>query len=278
MKKVRQSLAGICIAAVILCSWLAPLDEPATKQVDAGLKNALVTFATARTLNGVVSALQGTQVATQPFGVGITFTPGQLLSPANEVLKHFSDLMLAASIAFGIQKVLIGIGAFWLVSLALTVVALAWAWSSFRLEQPPRWLAKGLVVLVMVRFAIPAVAIGTDMLVQRFLAADYEASQQAIALSSSQLATLNPPVPSSAEGSGILDRMKDLLPKGMDVKARFERLKDAAEQATTHVVNIMVIFLLQTLIIPLLLLWGLYGIARAVIVWPSGVSARVGNR
>jgi hypothetical protein len=79
------------------------------EKVDAGLKRALVSFATARALNGVISVVQGTEIVAQPLGVGVTLTPGQLLAPINELVKHFSDLMLAASMSHSAsRKALIG--------------------------------------------------------------------------------------------------------------------------------------------------------------------------
>ena len=265
------------MAAIVVCSWLGPLDTPATEQIDAGLKRALISFATARALNGVISVVQGTQVSAQPFGVGVNLTPGQLLAPLSELVKHFSDLMLAASIAFGIQKVLISIGGYWLISLVLTAAALGWTWFHFHRMQPPAWLCRSVVILLMLRFAIPLVTIGTDLLSQKFLAADYVSSQRAIESSSGQVAILNPPIPASTEAQGTWDKVKDWISKSADVKTHFEDLKKTAEQAIEHVVKIMVIFMLQTLVIPLLLLWGLYGVLRSTFELPrhaSNVAAR----
>ena len=268
MKNARQVVLIICMAAIVLCSWLGPLDTPATEQVDAGLKRALISFATARALNGVISVVQGTQVSAQPFGVGVNLTPGQLLAPLSELVKHFSDLMLAASIAFGIQKVLISIGGYWLISLVLTAAALGWTWFHFRHVQPPAWLSRVVVILLMLRFAIPLVTIGTDLLSQKFLAADYASSQRAIDASSGQVAMLNPPIPGSTEAQGTWDKVKDWISKSADVKTHFETLKKMMEQAIEHIVKIMVIFMLQTLVIPLLLLWGLYGVLRGTFELP----------
>lgn len=273
MKSTRSAVLALCMAAIVVCSWLSPLDSPATQQVDAGLKRALISFAAARVLNGAISVVQGTQVAVQPFGLGVTLTVGQVLAPVSELVKHFSDLMLAASIAFGIQKVLIAIGGYWLISLVLTAAVLAWAWIFFRNLPPPAWLTKILVILLMVRFAIPMATIGTDLLSQKFLAADYKASQQAIDTSSGQVAALAPPVPTTSENAGMLEKMKDWFPKSGDVKMRFENLKKTLEQATEHIVKLMVIFLLQTLVIPLLLLWGLYGVVRGVFELPTHIGA-----
>ncbi len=272
MKITRQIVLALCMVAVIFSSWLAPLDSRAIEQIDAGLKRALVSFATARALNGVISVVQGTEIVAQPLGVGVTLSPGQLLAPVNELVKHFSDLMLAATIAFGIQKALIGIGGYWLVSLALTAVALGWTWFHLRQQHPPSWLPRILVILLMVRFAIPMVTVGTEMLSQRFLAADYKEAQHAIDLSSGQVAMLNSSVPTSAEAPGMLERIKDWFAKDGDLKTRLDNLKKSAEQVTEHIIKLMVIFLLQTLVIPLLLLWGLYGVARFTFELPGHTS------
>lgn len=170
--------------------------------------------------------------------------------------------MLAASIAFGIQKMLISIGGYWPVSLVLTTAVLVWAGFHFRHQQPPALLSKICIILLMVRFAIPIVTIGTDTLSQKFLAADYATSQRAIDLSSDNMTALNPPVSTSSDATGIMEKMKGWFAKNGDVKTRFENLKKAAEQATDHIVRLMVIFLLQTVVIPLLLLWGLYAVVR----------------
>src|SRR5258706_2779992 len=161
MNITRRIILAVFMATVVLCSWLAPLDAPALKQVDAGLKRALVSFAAARTLNALISVAQGTEISAQPLGVGVTLTPGQLLDPLNDLVEQFSTLMLAASIAFGIQKVLITIGAYWLISLVLTAAALGWTWLYYRRQQAPAWLSRLLVILLMLRFAIPVVTIGT---------------------------------------------------------------------------------------------------------------------
>lgn len=268
MKIARQVALALCLAAIILGSWLAPLDSPATQQVDAGLKRALVSFATARALNGVISVLQGTQIDVQPAGIGATFAPGQVFAPVNELVRHFSNLMLMASVAFGIQKMLISVSGYWAISLVLTATAVGWASFHFRQLRSPAWLSKMLVILLMLRFAIPVVALGSDLLSQKFLAADYAASQKAIETTSDQVIEINSIDPMIVDNGGVLNRMKGWMPHIPDVKGRLEKIKHAAEQKTEHMVKLMVIFLLQTLVMPLLLLWGLYGIARGVFELP----------
>lgn len=274
MKFTRQIAAALCLALAVASAWLAPMDAPATAQVDAGLKRALISFATARALHGVLSVVQGTQFSAQPLGVGVTLTPGQLLAPVNDLVKHFSDLMLAASVAFGVQKAIIAIGSYWLISAVLTGVAVAWGFVYFRQRRVLPWLSKLLVVLLMVRFAVPVVVIGTDVIWQKFLAADYAATQGAIDSASGQAQKLGPPVVASVEPSSLLERAKQWVAGVTDVKARFDEVRLAAERVTEQIIRLMVIFLLQTLILPVLLLWALYAIVRGLV----GMPGRLGHR
>ena len=272
----RMALALI-VAALVACSWLAPLESTANQYVDAGLKRALVSFATARALNAVISVAQGTEIAVQPAGVGVIFTPGQALDPVNDLIEQFANLMLTASVAFGVQKVLLTIGAHWLISLTLTLTALCWASCTLLRHAPPAWLSRLLVVFLMIRFALPVVVIGSDLLFQRFMAADYQASQQGIESVSVQFDKLDPP-PATTTEPGMFDKFKSWATQQTDLKARYAKLKEAAEQATERVIKLMVVFLLQTLVFPVALLWIVWGIVRRFFELPPSRQSRPGLR
>ena len=260
MKIARHVAMVVGLVVVLVCSWWAPMDSPAMTQVDAGLKRALVSFATARTINGFISVIQATQVDVQPAGLGVTLSPGQFLAPANELVKHFADLMLMACVAFGVQKLLISISGYWVISLALTVTALVWGALHLRHRNPPEWLSKSLVLMLMLRFAIPVVVLGTDAISRQFLAAEYTEAQSAIEATAVQARKVKAPEPPSADANPWWSLKPNWLPSIPDVKARFDEMKETVERATGHMVKLIAIFLLQTLVVPLLLLWGLYGI------------------
>lgn len=262
MQFVQRMLWLVVVAALVAAAWIAPLDAAANREVDAGLKRALLSFASARALNAVISAVQGTEIAVQPAGLGVVFTPGQVLDPVNDLVEQFSDLMLAASVSFGVQKVLLAMGAHTPVSVLLTLVAAGWAVFQLRAQPAWPWLSRLLVLLLMVRFAVPLVAIASEQVFERFLAADYAASQEAIDSTSSRLGALNPPLAEATESRGIVDRMRGWWSQNGDIKLRFAQLKAAAEHATENIVKLIVIFLLQTLVIPLLLLGLLLGFTR----------------
>ena len=128
----------------------------------------------------------------------------------------------------------------------------------------------------MIRFAVPAVTIGADGLFRAFMVADYQSSQQVIDTASGNLAKLEPPDAVPGESRGMLDKFKGWWPQSGDVKARFEHLKRVAEQAVEHIIKLMVIFLLQTLLLPLLLLWILYSVARRTFELPAPIQRTAG--
>ena len=274
---VRVFLAVI-VAALLALSWLAPLDSIANQYVDAGLKRALVSFASARALNAAISVAQGTEIAVQPAGVGVIFSPGQALDPINDLVEQFSNLMLTASVAFGVEKVLIGIGAHWAISLMLTLAAAAWfafiSRNSGDDEAAPHWLSRLLMLLLMIRFAVPVVTIGSDLLFRQFMETDYQASQHGIESVSGQLAKLDAQDAAKTDDKGVLERFKGWAAQQTDIKSLYTNLKQAAEQAIERIITLMVIFLLQTLVFPVALLWIMWSIARRIIEAAPSLAAR----
>jgi hypothetical protein len=265
MNAYRRWLLLLGVALLLGSAWLAPLDSSASQQVETGLKRALASFATARALNAVISVAQGTEVVLQPAGVGVTFAPGQVLDSINDLVEQFSLLMLAASVALGIQLALIKVGAFWVVSLALSAVALAWLAWRWRAAAPvPLWLNRAFVGLLLVRFAMPLVALGSEAAFQIFLAEEYAAHQATIESSASQFARLSTPAAEPKGDSSWLDRIKGLGSLREEVAKRVEELKDLAGRTVEHIVKLIVVFLLQTLVLPLLMLWILLKTGRAL--------------
>jgi len=266
----RRTLALLAALAVaVACAWLAPLDATATRHVETGLKRALVSFASARALNAVISVVQGTEVSVQLAGFGPTFTPGQALDPINDLVEQFSTLMLLASVSFGVQLILIKFGGYWAVSLALTAAAAAWAWWLWRSAASPPWLARLVVALLLVRFAVPVVVVGSEWGFQLLLAERYKADQEKIELSMKQLTTLSTPAVEPRAGEGLAERFKRWLAQGTDVAkevaGRIEKLGQLATDMVEHIVMLIAVFVVQTMVLPLLLLWGLVRLARAAV-------------
>lgn len=277
---IRLVIAA-CVVLTALAAWYQPLQDVANNQIDAGLKRALISFASARTLNAAISVIQGTEFSVEPMGVGMTFTPGQILDPINDLVEQFSTMMLVASVAFGVQKVMLAIGAHVAISIALTFIAMLWV-ALFYLQSAPAWLSRLLVVLFMIRFAVPLVTVGSDWIFQRFLAEDYDKQLVALDATSGELRKLTPQDPPQAtaasqaptEERGLFDRLKDraaaiTTSPSIDLQA----IKKSLESIPERVLKLIVVFLMQTIIIPIILLWALYKVV-AEAVQPSQFSVK----
>ncbi len=268
-------VAALLTIGVALCWWPA-FNIAAQQAVDAGLKRALVSFATARTLHGVVSAVQGTELAVQPMGMGVTLTPGRVLTPINELTAQVADWMLWASVAFGLQKFLLEMGANVWVSGAVSALALLWL-ALRRGGRDPPWLAQALVLLLFVRLVMPVTILGSEQLFARFLAQPYAQSQLASDTATKKLQTLQdqaPPADATPSGdASLLDRLKQW---GSDAKeaashpvqaaqARLGEIAAAVDQLVERLVTLIVVFALQTLVIPLLLAWGMLQLFKGLV-------------
>jgi len=248
------------LACVLLAAWTSALDSAASNELDQGIKRCLATFATARALSASLSLLQGTALAAQPMGVGVTFSIGQVLGPVNDLVHHFSSAMLLASASLGVQKVLLLISSWWPISFALTAVSLAWARNRFLERQSPA-LWRLTVVFLVIRFAIPTAAVMSGLVFTQFMKPDFDrdrASLESVALQSDARSST---VPAAQTAPSLIERMRDALSGQVQkLKTQYDTIKQSVEQLVERMVRLLVIFLMQALVVPVLVLW-LLGVA-----------------
>ena len=164
----KLSTVIVFLFSIALATWTTALDSPAMSEVDAGMKRALACFVIARSLNAAISLAQGTEVSAG-LGANITFSVGQVLDPVNDVVESFSNLMLLASVAFGIQKILLTVGQDVVIKGLLTAVLGGWAAFYFVEKRRARCLDVALILMLMVRFAVPVVVLACDEIYERFI-------------------------------------------------------------------------------------------------------------
>ena len=71
MSKTWRFVVTLVAIALVLLSHLRALDDHGLKVTENGLSRALVTFGVSRGLNGVISVVQGTEVAVEPVSAEI---------------------------------------------------------------------------------------------------------------------------------------------------------------------------------------------------------------
>ena len=253
------------LLAVILTALAAGgvADGVSDDYADQALKRALVTFAVARSLNGVISVAQGTEVAVEPGGVGVNLTVGQILDPINDLIEQFSSVMLVAASSLGLQRILLGMAGWWGVTavLALAAIALGVAtwWPGNKGSRFVTVAAKVFFVTAFLRFALPLLIIATHVIFSTFLQSEHDAATAVLEATSSEIETFNEeesaPADEDASFMESIGNMIDSSMRRLDVPGRLDRLKDSASQASEQIINLIVIFVLQTIILPLAFLW-----------------------
>ena len=259
----------IIIAGVVLLmalSTLSSVDRHAADNYDSLFQRAFVTFALARTLNGVISAVQGTEVALTPAGVGVTLTPGQVLDPVNDLIERFSWIMLGATVSLGVQQVLLDIGQWWPVKILVVFLGGVWLWLRLTRHQKAttrRIVLQAFIVLLFVRFAVPVALITNEKLFALFLEPRYEQSTQIIEAAGADIEKagtepLDEGAKTELEDSSLMEsiqRAMDSTRESMDIKNRVNTIKERASELIEHIIQLSVVFVLQTAILPVAFLW-----------------------
>lgn len=270
---LRSWILVAALTVTVVLSSLSSVDRYAQKEYEALFERALITFALARTLNGVISAVQGTEVALQPAGVGVTLTPGEVLDPVNDLVERFSWIMLGATLSLGVQQVLLDMGQWWGVRLLLAALALAWLWLRIRREMASGSLGastsgsleaillRALLITVFIRFAVPLAMIANEALYELFLEQQYVESSHVIETAGAEISEAGTlPEQEVAEGGerGFFDnlgRSFDSTLDALDLKRRVDVITERAGDVVENLIRLSVVFILQTGILPIAFLW-----------------------
>jgi len=271
---LRKRLLWTAIIALAVAGALTGhIDQASEEQAEDALKNALVTFAVARTLNGVISAAQGTEVALEPGGVGVVLSVGEILDPINDLIERFSSVMLVAASSLGLQMLLLNITSWWgvsgfLIAAAAGFLVVIWAPRSTATRYAGPAL-RILLFLLFVRFAVPVLIVGTTLISDAFLAPRQAEATAILRDTTEDIERISDETPAVAPGEqSFMDRLGEMIDESlqsMRVGERMKELKESASNAAEHIVDLIAIFVLQTILLPLLFLWlfmqGLKGIA-----------------
>lgn len=250
-------------------------DTSSKQHIDKAFNRALITFGIAKTLNGVISIAQGTEVAIQPAGIGVNLTPGQILDPVNDLVERFSWIMLASTTSLGIQKVFLTMGvwpAFNYFLVAFLVFGLLMLFVRNRKYYHLRTvILRTSLLLIIIRFAVPFAGLANEGIYHVFLQSEYVTSTQKLESTAKQIGQLNenesfnqPDIKKKSvweSAKAFYNSTSEML----DINKKIDAYKQAAKETTNHVVNLIVVFLFQTLIIPLGFVFLVYALFRYII-------------
>jgi len=272
----RRLVATIGLGLIVLLGFLGPVDRLGEVQLADATKRALVAFATARGINAAISAVQGTEVALQPAGVGLTLTPGQLLDPINDLVERLSWVMLASAVSLGIQQLLLAVSASSFMGAALLAAAVVgglWLWQPWcRQMMGATWIVRLAMLTLLLRFAMPAYVLVAEGFYQGFLAQQYSTATQQLEQTRESIekaqAAEQPSVKRSAGAGGLWSKITDSfddIRNAADLNGRIERYSGMVGNLADNVINLVVVFVVQSVLMPLLFLWALFSAARAIL-------------
>ena len=263
----RCGLLALTIV-ILLFAWSAPIDDAARVQVREDLARAATVFAASRALGSGLSVVQSANVDVKVFGTGVGFSPGQALRPVQEFVDRFAALMLAASVAFGIQLLLLEIGAHWVVSALLSAAMLAAVITLWRRDARPLRILQALVVfLLLVRFAVPLGVAANGAVYRAVMATEYKS-----AVATLEMAPVVKLSGSTSEESLVV-RIKAWFQRMSDVPAAIDSILKSASDWADKMIRLLALFAVQTIVLPLGFLWFFWRICRLTIsaLAPAGV-------
>ncbi len=245
-------------------------DRAATEQVEATLGRALASFALARVTNGVISVIQESEVAVSPAGIGLNLALGQILDPLNDLVERFSWVMLVALTSLGIQRFLIEISPWLAIELLGSLALLFWLaglWVNRWVRIDLASLGKKLVLLaIVIRFAVPLTAALNQASYNYFLADRYTAASGSLAESNNELQQVEIVSESTDDQSRWQQFFSQL--KKTEQAIDFARIGNWLKQRSTKMIDsfldLLVVFLLNTVILPIAFLWGIFRLFKAL--------------
>ena len=257
------------VLLLTLLAFVSNADELGSSHVDSALSRALLAFAIARGLNGVISVAQGTEIAIQPAGVGVNFTPGEILDPINDLVEQFSWIMLLSSSSLGVQKVLLSMSAWHGLFFAVAVcgVMLALTYCVKALGQWRKVATRLFLFSLILRFMMPSVIVANDWVYRNFLEQDYQQASISLEQAREAIGDINSqvrPIEEAVE-EGFFDRARRVYRDAVeqvDIDRRLEEYRVAAETISENTIKLVVVFLLQSVVFPLIFLFIVWRVFR----------------
>ena len=246
---LKETALVLLSLAVIYLSSFASIDASAKKKIDDSFSQALGVFATAKALNAVISVVQGTEVGPP----GVTITIGEVVDPINDLVERFSWVMLASLSSLGIQKILFNIVTckgfdIFLISL-LVIFNIIFIFRKTKFQKVWIPLFKIVILVVFIRFSMPLMAFANDFVYNNFVKNEYSVTKSE--------STLN----STKEKIGSLDDEKASFFSSSYYTKKLERFKTLVSKASDNIVDLIIVFVFQTMLFPLIFLFALYKLA-----------------
>ena len=213
----KNLFAGFVIVLLILIAWLKLPDKISASYTDAAMVTTGVAYASARTINALISTFQTAQVSIGFASISI----GELLDPINDLVERFSAVMMWCLGSLALQKILIAAVATKTFQIIFTVIGMAALLNLFFKNKYLDYALKAFALFAALRFGLFVVLLLNGAFETAFLRTQIDGSQQQMDEFRSELAIFESEIPDT-----ISDDIENAV-------TRLERMK--ANKAATVV-------------------------------------------
>lgn len=247
-------IATFALMLMILCivksdkiqAFFEPVDTFTQEELSSQMLKAGGVYLTARGLSGLISVITATSISASPLGVGVDVGIGGILSPIRDLLNQFSTVMLIATGSIALQKLILKIGAGLFFQILIPVSLFVFAMSLLFLGRPRRFFSsaafKLFIFACVIRFFIPLSCLFGTQIDKFFLNETYEKSTVQFSEVSNQLEKHN---------------WTDIKHAKSTFMAILGNFKMQIERLGSTLSNLIAIFIIQTILLPLFVLWGM---------------------
>lgn len=252
------------ILALIL-SFSFVIDIKGKELIDESFTQAVLVFGSAKALNAVISLAQGTELSLPFFTLAI----GEVLDPINDLVEQFALVMLASLTSLGIQKILMGFvtSSIYNIILAICLVILN-VWLFFRFAKDEKFRAyffKIAIILVFLRFAVPLMGYVNDVVYENFVKSQYniEKLNENIIKVKDEVSEVTRNTIEKKEEKSFFSNITDKLDSTFYTK-KVDEYKNAVDNSSEYIVGLIIAFVFQTIFLPLVFLFILYGFIKTI--------------
>lgn len=249
----NKNLLLLIVIAIVVLSWLNVLDEYGDEYTTKSLTHAAATYGVARGINAIVSVIQSTEVS---IGVA-SISPGELLDPMNDLVERFSWIVMMAMASLGLQKLLLAIASSLVFKVLVTLTGLLLIYFVQKKNKVMQnAVIRLFVVAFFLRFAVGGVVWANDLVEYFFLEEQRTQATMTLTQTRDSLTELSTDVQKDKQDQSWWDGMKDSL-SGLTGDHE-QRIKEQTEKASNSIIDLIVVYIAQTILFPIFFLWIFY--------------------
>lgn len=254
---------------IIFASSSVVVNESAKDVIDRSFNQALIVFGSAKALNAVISLAQGTEI-NLPF---VVVAIGEVLDPINDLVEQFSLIMLASLVSLGIQKILLNFVSNDFFNLTFIISILVFNIFLFlkfkNIESIKNMALKLTLILLFLRFSIPFIAYLNEYSYDYFIKPQYNIEQlnETILNTKDEISKINLESVEEKE-SGFFEKFRQKFDMTFYEK-KVDEYKDAVDSSSDNIVDLIIVFIFQTILLPLFYLFVFYILLKKLFNFPA---------